>query len=296
MTAFHDRQILVTGASGQFGRLVTAELVARGGTNVTAGSRDPSKLSTGTRTARVDFDDPASLDAAFAGIDRLLIVSTDAMQPGVRRGQQMAAVDAARRAGVGHIFYTSIPAPAADHPLFFVADHFDTEAAIRASGIPYTFLRNNWYFENTLHTMPPAIASGTLYTSSGDGRIGHAARADQAAAAAGAILTEEASGAYDLTGSEAMPMSALVSLFNEVLGTDIRIVQLDDEALRQGLVKAGVPEGFVGAVVGIDRTIREGRLAQVTGDLERLAGRKPQRFADWLRANAGLFRPATAAA
>jgi NAD(P)H dehydrogenase (quinone) len=297
MTAFRDRPILVTGASGQFGRIVIAELLARGATDVTAGSRDPVRLSVqGAKTAHVDFDDPASLDRAFAGADRLLIVSTDALAPGIRRRQHLAAVAAAKRAGVGHIVYTSMPSPTEDSPIFFASDHRDTEAAIRDSGIPFTILRNNWYFENSFLGIPPAIASGALYSAAGSGGLAHVARADLAAAAAGALLTESGSATYDLGGPEAMTIDAQVAVFNEVLGTNIKVVHLDDEALRAGLTQAGLPEGLVALVVGADRSIREGRMGQVTDHVERLSGRAPQRFADWVRANARLFRPATAAA
>jgi NAD(P)H dehydrogenase (quinone) len=297
MTAFRDRPVLVTGASGQFGRLVTAELLERGATDVTAGSRDPSRLSIhGAKPARVDFDDPASLDAAFAGIERLLIVSTDSLAPGIRRRQHLAAVDAAKRAGVGHIVYTSIPSPTADSPIFFAPDHLDTETAILESGIPFTILRNNWYFENSFLGIPSALASGALYASAGSGGLAHVARADLAAAAAGALLTEAGSATYDLSGPEAQTIDQQVAVFNDVLGSKIKVVHLDDDTLKAGLTQAGLPEGLVALVVGADRAIREGRMGTVTDHVARLSGRSPQRFADWVRANASAFRTASAAA
>jgi NAD(P)H dehydrogenase (quinone) len=298
MTDFSDRPLLVTGASGQFGRLVTAELLARGASNVTAGSRDPAKAAAaGLKTARVEFDEPASLDAAFAGVERLLLVSTDALDgAGTRLRQHLAAVAAAKRAGVRHIVYTSMPTPTADHPVFFAPDHLGTETAIRESGIPFTILRNNWYFENSFLGIPSAIASGALYTAAGSGGLAHIARADLAAAAAGALLTETGSATYDLGGPEAMTVEAQVAVLNEVLETSIKVVHLDDDALRAGLTQAGLPEGLVALVVGADRAIREGRMGHVTDHVERLSGRAPQRFADWVRANAGAFRPATSAA
>ena len=93
-----------------------------------------------------------------------------------------------------------------------------------------------------------------------------------------------------------MTIDAQVAVFNDVLGTNIKVVHLDDDTLRAGLTQAGLPEGLVALVVGADRAIREGRMGQVTDHVERLSGRSPQRFADWVRANAGLFRPASAAA
>jgi NAD(P)H dehydrogenase (quinone) len=291
MSSVTHAPLLVTGASGQFGRLVVAELLARGATDVRAGSRDPFRLAaTGARPVRVDFDDAASLDAAMAGVERVLIVSTDSLDAnGTRQRQHRAAVDAAVRAGVGHIAYTSMPAPAADHPIFFAPDHLATEQAIRDSGIPHTILRNNWYFENLLLGMPAAIAQGALYTSAGQGGLAQVARADLAAAAAGALLTETASATYALSGPEAVTMEAQVAIFNAVLGTDIKVVHLDDAALSGGLAAAGVPAGLAALIVGADRAIREGRMGQVTDAVARLSGRRPQPLADWLAANRALF-------
>jgi NAD(P)H dehydrogenase (quinone) len=298
MTAFRDRPILVTGASGQFGRLVTAELLARGAADVTAGSRDPASVAAaGLRTARVDFDDPASLDAAFAGIERLLLVSTDALDgAGTRLRQHRAAVAAAKRAGVRHIVYTSMPAPTRDHPIFFAPDHLGTETAIAESGIPCTILRNNWYFENTLLGMPPAIASGTFHTAAGSGGLAHVARADLAAAAAGALLSEAGSATWELSGPEAMTVEAQVAAVNAALGTEIAVVQLDEATFAAGLRSAGLPEGLVALLTGADRAIREGRMGLVTDHVERLAGRPPRRFAEWLAENRDLFAPSSAAA
>jgi NAD(P)H dehydrogenase (quinone) len=291
MSSFTNAPLLVTGASGQFGRLVVAELLARGATDVRAGSRDPSRLAaTGARPVRVDFDDAASLDDALAGVERVLIVSTDSLDAnGTRQRQHRAAVDAAVRAGVGHIAYTSMPAPAADHPIFFAPDHLATEQAIRDSGIPHTILRNNWYFENLMLGMPAAIAQGALYTSAGPGGLAQVARADLAAAAAGALLTETASATYALSGPEAITMEAQVATFNAVLGTNIKVVHLDDAALSGGLAAAGVPAGLAALIVGADRAIREGRMGQVTDAVARLSGRQPQPLADWLAANRPLF-------
>jgi NAD(P)H dehydrogenase (quinone) len=291
MPDFTRSPILVTGASGQFGRLVLAELMARGATDLRAGSRDPARLpATGARPVRVDFDEAASLDAAFAGVERLLIISTDSLDPnGTRQRQHRAAVAAAVRAGVDHIAYTSMPAPAADHPIFFAPDHLATEAAIQDSGLQHTILRNNWYFENLVLGMPAAIAQGTLYTSAGQGGLAQVARADLAAAAAGALMTETGSATYELSGPEAITMDAQVAIFNAVLGTDIRVEHLDDAALTGGLAAAGVPAGLAALIVGADRAIREGRMGQVTDVVERLSGRRPQRLADWLADHRALF-------
>jgi NAD(P)H dehydrogenase (quinone) len=296
MPDFRNAPILVTGASGHLGRLAVEELLRRGATNVTAGSRDPSKLNLkGVKTARVDFDDAASLEAAFKGIERVLMISTDALVPGRREVQHVAAVEAAKRAGVAHVVYTSMPSPEPGSPLPIAPDHYAAEQALKASGMGYTIMRHNWYFENLLMGMPSAIASGALYTSAGTGQLAQGARADYAAADAGALLTEASSATYDAGGPEAQTMDEVAGVFNEVLGTAIKVVQLDDAALTGGLTAAGLPEGLVGLLVGADRAIRDGRMGQVTGAVERLAGRKPQTLKAWLTANRAMFPVAATA-
>lgn len=291
MSAFTNSPILVTGATGHLGRAVIAELLAKGATKVTAGTRDPAKFDVkGVKAARVDFDDAASLDAAFAGIERLLIISTDSLDaPGQRLRQHLAAVAAAKRAGVKHIVYTSMPAPEAGAPIPFAPDHLGTEQAVKDSGIGYTILRHNWYFENTLMGMPQAIASGQMYTSAGQGGLAQASRADLARADAGALLTETASATYDLSGPEAVTMEEQAAIFNRVLGSKVQVVHLDDAALRGGLTAAGLPEGLIGLIVGADASIRTGRMNKVTDAVEKLSGRKPETLEAWLKANKALF-------
>ncbi|PWK59524.1 NAD(P)H-binding protein [Roseicyclus mahoneyensis] len=292
MTDHLTSPILVTGAGGALGRLVLAELMARGATDLRAGSRSPAALAiAGATPVRVDFEDPASLDAAFAGVERLLIISTDALDgAGTRQRQHLAAVAAAARAGVGHVVYTSMPAPAADHPIFFAPDHLATEQAIKASGLGYTILRNNWYFENLSLSLPSALVHSAHLTSAAEGRIAHGARADFASAAAGALLEEKDSATYELSGPEAQTVPEQFAAINAALGTDIAVVPMEDAALEATLTGAGVPAPLAALLVGADRAAREGRMATVTGHVERLSGRAPQRLSAWLAANADLLR------
>lgn len=292
MTDHRHSPILVTGAGGALGRLVLAELVARGATDVQAGSRKPAALDVaGATPVRVDFDDAASLDAAFAGVERLLIISTDALDnAGTRQRQHLAAVDAAARAGVAHVVYTSMPAPTADHPIFFAPDHLATEEAIKASGMGYTILRNNWYFENLALSVPGALAHGAQLTATGGGRIAHGARADFAAAAAGALLGETQSATYDLSGPEAQSVEDQIAAINAALGSTIAVVPMEDAALEATLTGAGVPAPLAALLVGADRAARQGRMDTVTGHVERLSGRKPQSLSDWLATNADRLR------
>lgn len=293
MTDYRTSPLLVTGAGGALGRLVLAELTARGATDLRAGSRRPETLDiAGATPVRVDFDDAASLEAAFAGVERLLIISTDALDgAGTRKRQHLAAVAAAARAGVDHVVYTSMPAPAADNPIFFAPDHLATEEAIKASGMGYTILRNNWYFENLALSLPAALAHSAHLTSAGDGRLAHGARADFAAAAAGALLSETQSATYDLSGPQAQSVSEQISDVNAALGSAIAVVGMEDAALETTLTGAGVPGPLAALLVGADRAIREGRMDKVTDHVARLSGRAPQRLADWLAVHAESLKP-----
>lgn len=288
MTDHRMSPILVTGAGGALGRLVLAELTARGATDLRAGSRRPEALDIADATAvRVDFDDAASLEAAFAGVERLLIISTDAIDgAGTRKRQHLAAVAAAARAGVGHVVYTSMPAPAPDNPIFFAPDHLATEEAIKASGMGYTILRNNWYFENLALSLPAALAHSAHLTSAAEGRVAHGARADYAAAAAGALLSETGSATYDLSGPQAQTVADQFAAINAALGTAIAVVPMEDAALEATLTGAGLPAPLAALLVGADRAAREGRMDTVTDHVARLSGRAPQTLADWLAANA----------
>lgn len=287
MTHFRDARIFITGASGKFATQVLRALNAHGARYVTAGSRDPVRISgPAERKLKADFDDPASLDEAFKGIDRLLIVSTDALgEPGKRARQHKAAIEAAARAGVGHILYTSMTNPGPESLIPFAPDHRGSEETIMATGIPYTILRNNWYLDNLLFTLPPVLASRRWYTAAGNGQVGYVARADCAAAAAGALLTEDQSSILDITGPAALSVDALAGAISQQLGTPIEVVQVADDALEAGMREAGVPAPLVELMVAFDANVRAGHMNVVTDAVQRLAGGEPQGLGDWLAAN-----------
>ncbi len=289
-------KILVSGASGHLGRLVIQNLLDTGKVapaDIVAGSRDTAKLADlaakGIETRRVDFDD-ANLAAAFAGIDRLLIISTDVLdRPGHRVNQHRAAVAAAKAAGVGRIYYTSMINP--DTSLVsFAPDHAGTEQAIRDSGLAYTIFRNAWYMENLFMSLPQALASGSWYTSSGNGRNAHAARADIARAIAGALVSEASGNAvYNLTGPTALTTDEIAALVREATGKPLAVVNLTDEQLAGGMKAAGVPEPFIPTFVSFDTNIREGGFDVATKDIEMLSGRTPQDLKSFLTANKALL-------
>ncbi|WP_048646454.1 SDR family oxidoreductase [Nitratireductor soli] len=286
--------ILVTGASGHLGRAVIDHLLETErlpATRIVAGTRDPAALADlaarGTAVRQVDFDDAASLPAAFAGIGTLLIISTDALgEPGKRLRQHQAAVAAAVEAGVARIAYTSMPNPEPGNPVLFAGDHFGTEQAIKASGVPYTIFRNSWYQENLLMSLPQAIAGGKWYTASGDGRLAHVGRDDVARAIAASLATDAAaSRTYTLTGAQALDTEETAALAGQVLGKPIEVVHLSDDALLAGLTSAGVPAGFAQLLVSFDANTRAGSISDRTDDVETLSGQAPRTLKSFLEAN-----------
>lgn len=271
--------IAITGASGQLGRLVTDQLLATvDPAQVVLLTRDPAKLvgyaELGATVRAADFNEPEGLVEALAGVDRMLLISIDAV--GGRVEGHRAAIDAAVQAGVRHVAYTSIPEPTADNPSGVVPDHAATEDALRASGLAWTMLRNNLYAEMRLDTIAQAAASGQLFANSRDGGAAYVTRADCAAVAAG-VLTGEGheNQAYDVTGPEAVTASDLAELAAKQAGSPVAVVQVDDETYAAGLAAAGVPEVFADLLVSFGASIRLGKLAHVSDVVETVGGRKP---------------------
>ncbi|WFP60207.1 SDR family oxidoreductase [Mesorhizobium sp. WSM4904] len=287
--------LLVTGASGHLGRavvnhLLDAQKVAPA--NIIATTRNPENLADlatrGVTVRAADFDDPASLENAFKGADRVLIVSTGELdlKSDRRLRQHQAAVAAAKAAGVSHLLYTSMPNPEPVSPVLFAGDHYGTEQAIKASGIPYTIFRNGWYQENLFLALPHAIASGKWYTSAADGRIAHGARDDMAAAIAASLASgSKESATYTLTGPQAHTVGEIAALVTEVTGKPLEVIQVPDEALTEGVKAAGLPEDFARIIVSFDANTRSGRIGMVTDAVETLSRRKPQTLKQFLEAN-----------
>jgi NAD(P)H dehydrogenase (quinone) len=279
------QKLLVTGASGKLGQLVLDALLTRGvsAANIIATTRDPSKLSAyaakGIEVRAADFNDAELTREAFTGADRLALISTDALDDkGTRQKQQADAVAAAKAAGVKHIVYTSLP-DAENSKVIFAPDHLNTEKAIKASGLAYTFLRNTWYQENMFMNLPQVLKSGHWYTSSGAGKIAHIAREDCAESIAAALASGSTeSKTYTLTGAELRSTDEVAALASEVTGKPIEVIHLSDEQLAGGMKAAGVPEFLIPTLVSFDTAAREGNLGALTDDVETLTGRKPKPF------------------
>jgi NAD(P)H dehydrogenase (quinone) len=286
MTDYKTSKILVTGAGGHLGRRVVELLLEGGATNVVAGSRDPGKLAfDGVETRKVDFADIATLDAAFADIDQLLIVSTDVIGE-LRQKLQVAAVEAAGRAGVKHIVYTSLTNPGPDSAVTLAPDHHLTETAIEATGASATFLRNAVYMDMLLQALPPALASGQWYTAQGQGKIARITREDCARAAAAALLAgpQGKKRIVEVAGSELLTAEETAAIVSDVTGKPITVVHLDDDALAAGMVGAGLPPEIARLLVSFETATRLGQ-SEVKSQFAELVGTQPTSLRDYLTAN-----------
>lgn len=286
--------LLVTGASGQFGRRVLTHLTDSLGLpadRIVATTRTPASLADwaakGVTVRAADFDTPDSLPAAFAGAERLLLVSTDSIdRPGRRLAQHHAAIAAAKAAGVSHLVYTSCPEPETAS-VMVAPDHAGTEAALAAAGLPgWTVLRNHWYFENLFLTLPPVLATGRWFSAAGEGRIAHIARDDLAHAAAAALAADfTGTRTLTLSGDAAFTTAEIAALIGKTLGRDIEVIPVGAEQLVQGMVGAGLPEPLAQFLASFDVNTAAGFVGTVTGDVQALTGKPPLPFEAWLDAN-----------
>jgi NAD(P)H dehydrogenase (quinone) len=287
MPTFKDVPLLVTGASGHLGRIAVEELLARGATNVIAGTRDPSRLADlaarGVDVRKVDFNDADTLTAAFTGVERLLLVSTDGI--GMRIAQQTAAINAAKAAGVKHVVYTSAPAARPNADAGLGGEHFWTEVALASSDLGFTILRNHMYAENTLADAAQVTASGQLFGLIGDRGTAYVTRADAARTAAGALLQASGNTVEDVTGPETITNVDRATLFTQLTGKPVAAIPLEPAALKAGMIGAGVPEGFAEALVAFQRDAASGYHSVVTDAVERYSGRKAQSLESFLANN-----------
>ena len=270
--------IALTGAAGNLGRLVAEQLLDRADpADVVLITRRPEAVADlaarGATVRAADFDAPGTLATAFDGVDRLLIISADTV--GQRLEGQLAAVAAAKDAGVGHVFYTSAPAPTADNPAGVIPDHLATEEALAASGLRWTSLRNNLYSEFQLPTLQQAAASGQLVTNAGAGLTAYVTRTDCAAAAAAALLLPEPAQIYDITGPAGVSSQDLAALAGTLGDNQVEVVDVTDEEFVAGLVAAGLPEPVGQLFASFGTATREGFMAQTSTAVADLTGQQP---------------------
>jgi NAD(P)H dehydrogenase (quinone) len=266
----------ITGASGHLSRLVTQELLDRGvaADDLVLVTRTPEALADRRNVRRGDFSAPDSLAEAFAGIDRLLLISTDDLA--TRLEGQRAAIAAAQAAGVQRVVYTSAANPVADNPVAVGPSHRGTEEALQASGLNWIALRNALYAEFQVPDFQGAIATGQLVSNQGEGRTTYVSRADCAAAAAGALISDTENVVYDVTGTELLSAADKAALAAELGGRPVELVAVDDDAFIAGLQQHGIPAEGAAVIASFGRAVREGYLDQLTDAVQQLAGRPPR--------------------
>ncbi|WP_160194641.1 NAD(P)H-binding protein [Devosia riboflavina] len=268
-------KIAVSGASGKLGQLVVATLLERGVRDVVALSRSPERIVGDRRLEKrfADFDEPQSLEVALADVSRLVLISTDALGADGRRVRQhRAAIEAAERAGVEHVVYTSMLHAGVSPLKMMVADHWATELVLAESGLGHTVLRHAFYDDLAKGILARA-ASGVFPHAAGAGRVAYVSRRQCALAAAIAVSDGFVGRRrFDITGPEALGMDELAELAGRQRGSDYRAEAMSREELVARLVSGGMPEMQAQVMAMIDVGIAAGAMEPASGDLSTLTG------------------------
>jgi NAD(P)H dehydrogenase (quinone) len=279
--------IAIAGSSGYVGRATADRLLERiAPSSLVLVTRSPDQLADyarrGVSVRLGDFDRPDTLPGAFAGVDRLLLIS--ASDIGRRIPQHVAAIEAARSAGVGHVAYTSYVNPTEANPAVVSVEHRATEEALRASGLAWTMLRDAEYADLQLGALQGAIASGVYVHNRGQLGTPFVTRDDVAAVAAAILTTAGHEGrAYDVTGPDLLTGADLAAIAAEVGGTAVRAIEVDDAAFAAGLVEhAALPAAVAAAYATFGRSVREGHAGEPTTVVADLTGRPATRLRDLL--------------
>src|ERR1700728_198493 len=267
----------VTGAGGHLGRLVIESLLGNvSASEIVAVVRNPEKAgdlaSKGVVVRAGDYSKPETLAPAFSGVDKLLLISGN--EVGKRIAQHTAAATAAKQTGAKLLVYTSL-LHADRSPLLLGEEHRQSEAAVKASGVPFVLLRNSWYNENYVNAVKQAAKLGVHYGCAGEGRISAAARADYAAACA-AVLTakNDPSGrTYELAGDQGFTLAQFAAEIAKLSGQPVRYEDLSETDYKAVLVKAGLPEPAAGSFANTDTGISKGALYDDSRQLSKLIGR-----------------------
>jgi len=279
--------IAITGATGHLGQLVVAALAKKvPAKNIVAIVRNPAKAAglqaLGVQVRQGDYTQPGQWDAALAGVDKLLLIS--AADIGQRAAQHATVIAAAKRAGVKLLAYTSL-LHADTSSIGLAAEHKETEAAIRTSGLPAVILRNGWYIENHLAGLPAALSLGSVYGCAGDGRFAPATRQDFADAAVAVLTTDGQAGkVYELAGDTAYTLTEFAAEISKQTGKTIGYVNVPEPAFKQALLGAGLPEFVAELLANADTAASKGALFDHSGDLSKLIGRPTTPLATALKA------------
>lgn len=276
--------IAVTGATGNLGRLVVETLLDEGvpPSNIVAAVRSPEKAANfvdrGVEVRKADYTLPDTLESAFDGVDRLLLISSS--EVGERVTHHRNVIEAAEKAGVDFLAYTSM-VRADTSPMTLASEHKATEELIRESGIPYTLLRNGWYIENYTENLDQTLEQGALVGSADGGRISGATRQDFAEAAVAVLTGEGHEGEiYELGGDEAFTMEELADEITRQSGTEVVYQDLPPDEYVEVLKEAGLPDAFAEVLADSDQGIAEGHLYVESDDLRQLIGRPTTPLSD----------------
>jgi NAD(P)H dehydrogenase (quinone) len=285
---FRDKQLLVTGASGNLGKTVVAELRRLGAKKLIAATRTPGKhpelAALGVEEREADFDRPETLQAAFRGVERLLLISTDSLHaPDVRIKQHRAAVQAAVGAGVEHIVYTSAPNAHPTEGPSILDDHFWSEVALFESGLNWTILRNNLYAEVILRFAQSALKTGSLISATQSQGRSYVTREDCARTAAAALLNSTGKAIYDVTGPVSVTHEQIAGVLSRLSGKSIQHVNVSPDEVEKGLVAAGIPQFAALSLRELDEESSRGYQAIVTSTVTDLTGRVPMSVENFLQ-------------
>ncbi|ELY2666269.1 SDR family oxidoreductase [Cronobacter sakazakii] len=268
--------IAITGATGQLGqRVIDTLLNTVAAQEIVAIVRNPAKAAAlsarGVQVRAADYNDAAALTAALAGVEKVLLISSS--EVGQRATQHRNVIDAAKTAGVKLIAYTSL-LHADRSPLGLAEEHVATEKMLADAGIPYVLLRNGWYTENYLASVPPALEHGVFIGSAGDGKIASASRQDYAEAAAKVLtLDNQAGRVYELAGDHAWTLRDLSALLSKETGKTVAYQNLSEADFAAALTGAGLPEGFAKLLADSDIGASKGGLFDGSHQLSALIGR-----------------------
>lgn len=277
--------IAITGATGQLGRLAIAAIKARApGADLLALVRDPAKAADlAVPTRAFDYRQPEALAPALQGVTVLVLISSNDFND--RAGQHANVIAAAKAAGVGRIIYTSILKGDASPMALLPADHIQTEATLKDSGLPFTLLRNGWYTENYTGALGAALEHGAIIGSAGEGRLSTASRADYAEAIAVVALESGHEGkTYELAGDDSYTLADLAGEVSRQAGKTVAFVNLSEADYAKALEGFGLPAGFAAVLADSDAAASRGALFDDSRTLSALIGRPTTPMAETVKA------------
>lgn len=278
--------ILVTGASGQLGRLAIESLLEKtAASQIIAAVRNPDSVKDladkGVQVRQADYTDPDSLVAAMQGVEKVLLISSS--EVGQRTAQHRNVIEAAKQSGVQLIAYTSI-LKADTSPLILAKEHVETEKLLADSGVPHVLLRNGWYSENYTMSLASTLEHGQVGCA-GDGKLSTATRADYAAAAAAVLVKDGQAGkVYELAGDQAFTLSEYAAAITKLSGKDVAYHNVPEAEFTKILVSVGLPEGFAAILANSEAGASQGGLFSDSKDLSNLIGRPTTSIEDSIKA------------